>query len=248
MPASSNSLAWDPIITDCLDVSCGRSADILDISTEDETNTTVAAEQFFEELEQITQGRHSKTFSDLSFGQRLVFTWEYRSFNTPARVPVLMFAFDTDLVGASGALNLVRTKSGYMIWSLHTAIEGLQGHPEVPARDGHMTGDKSWYAQRLEDDNLEGVEPEVIVIGGGQCGLQIAARLKALGVTSLVVERNQRISDNWRNRYEYLSLHLPHWGDHFPYFPIPEHWPTYTPAAKMGDWHEWYANAMELTT
>lgn len=77
-------------------------------------------------------------------------------------------------------------------------------------------------------------------------GLQISARLKALGVTTLLVERNKRIGDNWRNRYEYLSLHLPHWGDHFPYFPFPDHWPTYTPAAKMGDWLEWYASAMEL--
>lgn len=63
-----------------------------------------------------------------------------------------------------------------------------------------------------------------------------------------MVERNQRIGDNWRNRYEYLSLHLPHWADHFPYFPFPDHWPTYTPAGKMGDWLELYASAMELTT
>ena len=79
-------------------------------------------------------------------------------------------------------------------------------------------------------------------------GLQIAARLKALGVSVVLVERNQRIGDNWRNRYEYLSLHLPHWADHFPYFPFPERWPTYTPAGKMGDWLEWYAQALELTT
>lgn len=78
-------------------------------------------------------------------------------------------------------------------------------------------------------------------------GLHIAARLKALGIKALVVERNKRIGDNWRERYEYLSLHFPHWGDHFPYFPFPDHWPTYTPAGKMGDWLEWYANALELT-
>lgn len=66
-------------------------------------------------------------------------------------------------------------------------------------------------------------------------------------MTSLIVERNQRIGDNWRNRYEYLSLHLPHWADHFPYLPYPDHWPTYTPAGKMGDWLEWYASALELT-
>ncbi|KAI1617017.1 putative monooxygenase protein [Exophiala viscosa] len=159
----------------------------------------------------------------------------------------IVYTFETDLVGASGVMNLVKTRDGFKIWTLHTAIESLNGHPEVPDRDGHMIGDKSWHNQRIEDDNLEGVEPEVIVVGGGHCGLHAAARLKALGVSALIVERNPRIGDNWRNRYEYLSLHLPHWADHFPYLPYPEHWPTYTPAGKMGDWLEWYASAMELT-
>jgi hypothetical protein len=74
----------------------------------------------------------------------------------------------------------------------------------------------------------------------------LAARLKALGVTALIVEKNKRIGDNWRGRYEALSLHLPHWADHFAYMPYPEHWPTYCPAAKLGDWFEWYASALEL--
>jgi hypothetical protein len=43
-------------------------------------------------------------------------------------------------------------------------------------------------------------------------GLMTAARLKALGVNALIIERNSRIGDNWRGRYEALSLHLPHWG------------------------------------
>jgi hypothetical protein len=98
----------------------------------------------------------------------------------------------------------------------------------------------------------------------------MAARLKALGVPALVIERNERIGDNWRKRYEALSLHFPHWAgefrritqsprqriltwaaitiDHLPYMPYPDHWPVYTPAAKLGDWLEWYASAMELYT
>lgn len=96
-------------------------------------------------------------------------------------------------------------------------------------------------------------------------GLMLGARLKALGVNALIVERNKRIGDNWRGRYEALSLHLPHWAgtyihhcfcieidvstDHFAYMPYPEqHWPTFCPAAKLGDWFEWYASAMELST
>lgn len=78
-------------------------------------------------------------------------------------------------------------------------------------------------------------------------GLALGARLKALGVSTLIVERSKQVGAIWRNRYEYLSLHFPHWADHFPYFPYPEHWPTYTPAQKLGLFMEWYASAMELS-
>ncbi|KAE8370291.1 putative flavo protein [Aspergillus caelatus] len=259
---------------------------VLDFTTEDDENKQGIADQFLKELKQIIQGGDFKAFAGLFLDSgvwrdKLVFSWDYRSFNTPKhiakaasdlfpRTPTrnyqfidpapsverpypdlawlqILFSFDTDQVSASAALNLIKTKSGYKIWTLHTVIEGLHGHPELPPQDGHMTGDKSWYEQRMEDNNLDGIEPDVVVIGGGHSGLHITARLKALGVNALIIERNKRIGDNWRNRYEYLSLHLPHWADHFPYFPFPERWPTYTPAAKMGDWLEWYASALELT-
>lgn len=77
-------------------------------------------------------------------------------------------------------------------------------------------------------------------------GLQLAARLKVLGVRVLIIERNAQIGEVWRKRYEYLSLHFPHWADHFPYLPFPQHWPTYTPAQKLGLFMEWYASAMEI--
>ena len=132
---------------------------------------------------------------------KVAFTWDYRSFNTPAnikkaakdlfpRTPTsnyklidpapsiqrpypdiawlqIVYTFNTNLVGASGVLNLIKTKDGFKIWTLHTAIESLIGYPEIPNRDGHMIGNKSWHDQRIEDDNLELVEPEVIIIGGG---------------------------------------------------------------------------------
>ncbi|OCF30846.1 flavin-containing monooxygenase [Kwoniella heveanensis CBS 569] len=152
----------------------------------------------------------------------------------------------TDKVTASAVVNFVFTRQGLKIWTLHTAIEGLNGFPELPNRDGHMVGDVSWTRQREIDTDFEGTEPEVVIIGGGHNGLMMAARLKALGVPALMIERNARIGDNWRQRYEALSLHFPHWADHFPYMPYPEHWPVYTPAAKLGDYLEWYCSAMEL--
>lgn len=73
----------------------------------------------------------------------------------------------------------------------------------------------------------------------------MAARLKALGIDNLIIEKDE-IGDIWRKRYEYLSLHFPHWPDALPYFPYPKGWPTYTPAQKQGLYMQWYASALDL--
>jgi cation diffusion facilitator CzcD-associated flavoprotein CzcO len=51
-----------------------------------------------------------------------------------------------------------------------------------------------------------GHEPTVLVIGAGQSGLSIAARLKQLGISALIIDKNERIGDNWRSRYRVCSL------------------------------------------
>jgi cation diffusion facilitator CzcD-associated flavoprotein CzcO len=63
---------------------------------------------------------------------------------------------------------------------------------------------------------------------------------------TLIIERSEEIGDIWKKRYEYLSLHFPHWADDLPYFSYPKHWPTYTPAQKQGIYMAWYASALEL--
>lgn len=65
-------------------------------------------------------------------------------------------------------------------------------------------------------------------------------------MNSLIIERSNEIGDIWRKRYESLSLHMPHWQDDLPYHPLPKHWPTYTPAQKMGMYMQWYVTALEL--
>ena len=57
-------------------------------------------------------------------------------------------------------------------------------------------------------ENMEGVEPTVLVIGSGHSGLNIAARLGMLGITTLVIDKNERVGDNWRKRYKsYVPIH-----------------------------------------
>lgn len=153
-------------------------------------------------------------------------------------------SFETDTVEGSAVANCVLTKEGWRIYTFHTVAEALKQFPEVSPYDGHMTGPISWQKQRALDVNA--ANPEILIIGGGQNGLAMAARCKALGMDNLVIERSEEIGDVWKKRYEYLSLHFPHWPDALPYFNYPKHWPTYTPAQKQGLYMEWYASALEL--
>ncbi|KAL4812327.1 hypothetical protein BDW67DRAFT_188762 [Aspergillus spinulosporus] len=153
-------------------------------------------------------------------------------------------SFETDLVIASAVINSILTKDGWKIYTMHTVAEKLKQYPELPPADGHMTGPVSWERQRAQD--VDAANPEILIVGGGQNGLALAARCKALGMETLIIERNESVGDVWKKRYEYLSLHFPHWADDLPYFPYPKRWPTYTPAQKQGLYMEWYASALEL--
>jgi cation diffusion facilitator CzcD-associated flavoprotein CzcO len=84
------------------------------------------------------------------------------------------------------------------------------------------------------------------VIGGGQSGLCIAARLKQLNVDTLIVDREARIGDNWRKRYHALTLHNQVQVNHLPYMLFPPNWPTYIPKDKLANWFEAYVEGMEL--
>jgi len=76
--------------------------------------------------------------------------------------------------------------------------------------------------------------------------LATAARLKLLGVKTLLIDRNGRIGDNWRKRYHQLVLHDPVFYDHMPYMKFPEFWPKFTPKDKLANWFEFYADSLEL--
>jgi putative flavoprotein involved in K+ transport len=90
------------------------------------------------------------------------------------------------------------------------------------------------------------VQPDCLIVGGGQNGLMLAARLKRLGVPTLVIDALPNPGDCWRARYDSLYLHDPVFLDHFPYLPFPDHWPLYTSKDKIADWLEIYAKAMEI--
>ncbi|KAF9244985.1 FAD/NAD(P)-binding domain-containing protein [Melanogaster broomeanus] len=96
----------------------------------------------------------------------------------------------------------------------------------------------TWVEDRESELNFPNNDPTVVILGAGHTGLEIAARLKYLGVRTLVIDKQTRIGDMWRYRYKSLCLH----GTTC----FRATWPTYMPAPKLADWLEAYAHFLEL--
>ncbi|HYL87242.1 MAG TPA: NAD(P)/FAD-dependent oxidoreductase [Burkholderiales bacterium] len=160
-----------------------------------------------------------------------------------------MFRFETAIGRCSGVLRLRDGKA----WTLLTALEELKGYEERtgarrPSGHGYSRtfGGPTWRDLRQSAGDYSNRDPDVLVVGGGQAGLSIAARLGQLGVDTLIVDRWPRIGDNWRRRYDALTLHNQVHVNHLPYMPFPPNWPVYIPKDKLANWFESYVEAMEL--
>jgi putative flavoprotein involved in K+ transport len=164
------------------------------------------------------------------------------------------FTFETAIGQGSGVLRLTPDRDGVdKAWTFHTALESIRGHEEklgrarpkgsVYSRD--FSG-PNWLDRRKAAAAYDDRDPAVLVIGAGQAGLSIAARLGQLDVDTLVVDRWPRVGDNWRKRYHALTLHNQVHTNHMPYMNFPPNWPTYLPKDKLAGWFESYAECMEL--
>ncbi|TAM52989.1 MAG: NAD(P)/FAD-dependent oxidoreductase [Burkholderiaceae bacterium] len=161
------------------------------------------------------------------------------------------FTFETGVARGRGHLRL----KGGKAWTLLTTMTELKGFEERKgerrakgAEHGVQKGRKSWLEKRQEEVEALGTteQPYVVIVGGGQGGIALGARLHRLGVPTIIVEKNEKPGDSWRRRYKSLCLHDPVWYDHLPYLPFPDDWPVFAPKDKIGDWLEMYTKVMEL--
>jgi hypothetical protein len=127
-----------------------------------------------------------------------------------------MFTFETDVGLCFGIFRLVPTldaKSQEIVWKAHSVFTNLDDLKNYPEKIGNLRNQQSdhgkWESLREKERSFENEDPTVLIVGGGQSGLEVAARLKLLDVSALIIEKNERIGDNWRNRYDALCLHDP---------------------------------------
>ena len=164
--------------------------------------------------------------------------------------------FETGVGRGSGVLRLTpdaRDGDALKAWTLLTALDELKGFPEQvgrrrPAGQSYARDFRgpNWLDLRNAAAAYADRDPTVLVVGGGQAGLSIAARLTQLQVDTLIVDCWPRIGDNWRQRYHALTLHNQVHVNHLPYMPFPPSWPTYIPKDKLAGWFEAYVESMEL--
>ncbi|MET7992204.1 NAD(P)/FAD-dependent oxidoreductase [Amycolatopsis sp. NPDC005232] len=168
------------------------------------------------------------------------------------------FDFDTVLGRGSAFVRLQLadgddTAEDPRVWTLLTTLQELRGfeervldrRPDGTEFSYQFAGD-NWLDTRLMRAEFTDRQPEVLIVGAGQAGLSLGARLGQIGVDALIVESNARVGDNWRNRYHSLALHNEVWSNHMPYVPFPPNWPTFLPKDKLAGFLEAYTEFMEL--
>jgi len=159
--------------------------------------------------------------------------------------------FDTAVSRGRGHLRL-RDGKAFTLLTTMVELKGFEeqqgGQRQMGVYHGSQKDRKTWSEARADEASQLGYDeqPYCLIVGGGQGGIALGARMRMLGVPTIIVEKNEKPGDSWRKRYKSLCLHDPVWYDHLPYIPFPEHWPVFSPKDKLGDWLEMYTRVMEL--
>jgi putative flavoprotein involved in K+ transport len=165
-----------------------------------------------------------------------------------------VFRFDTVNGPGVGVVRLVPSQGGgepTKAWTLSTLLDmgkiGAAKSGEVAFTSHHRDfSELSWLEARRAEIAFEDREPDVLVVGGGHAGISAAVELRRLGLDTLVIDKEERVGDNWRHRYHGLKLHNKTPVNHLRYMPFPPTWPDYIPKDKIANWLEAYVESMEV--
>lgn len=128
----------------------------------------------------------------------------------------MYFQFETNGVPAttaSGFLSVVPVDGEWKIWVWRTILEELKGHESVdrlePAHSFFSnTNGVNGTGNSVRDFNgvnghshVGNIHFDTVVVGGGQAGLCTGGRLKALGLSYVIIDKNHQVGDSWRTRY-----------------------------------------------
>ncbi|MBB5278274.1 putative flavoprotein involved in K+ transport [Rhizobium rosettiformans] len=90
------------------------------------------------------------------------------------------------------------------------------------------------------------MERHVLVIGAGQAGLAAGYHLRAAGVPFQIVDSHRRVGDNWRTRYDSLTLFTPRQFSALPGLELAGNRELYATRDEFADYLESYAARLRL--
>jgi cation diffusion facilitator CzcD-associated flavoprotein CzcO len=164
--------------------------------------------------------------------------------------------FETDNGPGYGAVRLLPQPDGeaktstIKAWTISTSLDfdSIVAARTQAAGESHTRdfAAPDWLQQRQASAAYETGDPDVLIVGGGHAGISAAVELNRIGLSALVIDREERIGDNWRLRYRGLKLHNKTPVNHLRYLPFPSTFPDYIPKDKIANWLESYVDILEV--
>lgn len=89
-------------------------------------------------------------------------------------------------------------------------------------------------------------DKKTVIVGGGQSGLSVGYFLAQRGIEFQILEKNERVGDSWRNRWDSLRLFTPARYDGLAGMPFPAPRHSFPTKDEMADFLESYARHFNL--
>ena len=160
--------------------------------------------------------------------------------------------FDTANGPGFGAVRLLPSPDGgVQAWTISTTLDfdricATRAGDRVATSHIRDFAEADWIERRRERAAYRDRDPDVLVVGGGHTGISAAVEVQRLGQSALVVDREERIGDNWRLRYRGLKLHNKTPVNHLRYLPFPVTFPEYIPKDQIANWLESYVDILDV--
>ncbi|KAH8652009.1 hypothetical protein BGZ61DRAFT_374837 [Ilyonectria robusta] len=181
----------------------------------------------------------------------------------------MSFTFETNGIPATigyGYISVVPESDGkWRIWQLRTILEQLKSHPDVDVLQPANTESVSETHRTRGELATNGVQPHLhqngetstsyghedyfdcLIIGGGQAGLSVGGRLKALGVSYVILDKHENVGDNWKTRYDSTKLHTVREFAHLPFErTFPASYPEFLPKDDLASGYRKWASKYDI--
>jgi cation diffusion facilitator CzcD-associated flavoprotein CzcO len=145
------------------------------------------------------------------------------------------FNFTTKFGTGRGCVYLINTgPSEWKAWIVHTQLEKLHEKSQSQNQANGTTNGKSY-------------DHKVIIVGGGQAGMALAAYLQASNITDyLILDKHEMAGGAWNSRYDSVTAHTPKFSDNWAFANYPEDFPMWPKRNDLVKWMKSYAAKLRL--